>query len=152
MVKLQKLSRGLVPGVSGAALGMVTGIIQMLQIEPVNSLVNAASFQNFAIYTGLGIGLLFGLVAYAAFMVLYRRFQYPASSRLGVCIGAVGGALLCFSTNLIINISAPSSDFIRNGAVYIIISGLEFAFVGGAIGLVVGYFMAEIGARNLHYR
>jgi len=148
----RKILGGIAPGIAGAVLGFVMGIMQMEQLVPVHYDVDILPFQNFAIYMGLGFGLFLGLVSYAAFMALYKRYQYPASSRLGAWSGAAAGALLCFCVNLILNVSADSFDFVRSDARGFIFTTVFTSLVGGVVGLVAGYFMAEIGARNLHYR
>jgi uncharacterized membrane-anchored protein len=152
MTKFRKLLAGLVPGIAGAIIGDVMSIMQMEQLVPVHYDVDILTFQNFAIYMGLVVGVFSGLVTYAVFMALYKRFQYPASSRLGMWLGAASGALLCFSTNLILNVSAASFDFVHSDAKGFIFISLFTALVGGVVGLVAGYFIAEIGARNLHYK
>jgi hypothetical protein len=152
MVQFRKLTGGLIPIIAGVVLGMVMGMMQMLELEPVNIHVDTQPFQNFALYMGLAVGLVFGFIAFVIFMALYKRFQYPASSRLGAWLGTAAGALLCCSTNLILNVSAASYDYVPQNAAAFIFNSMFFSLVGGVAGLVTGYFMAEIGARNLHYR
>ena len=72
--KLRKLGPALVPGVAGAVLGMMMGIMQMSQLERVDQHVDILRFQNFALYSGLLVGLLLGLVAFIVFMALSPRF------------------------------------------------------------------------------
>ena len=129
---------------------MVVGWMQLLQLSPVNTRVNTIPFQNFVLYFSLADGVLFGSVCYVVFRVLYRRFQYPASSGLGAWIGAIGGGCLCFSTYIIMNAFAPSFDYIRAGT--FTFTSAFTSIVGAMTGMVAGYFIAEIGARNLHYR
>jgi hypothetical protein len=150
--KLLKKAPALVPGVAGAVIGMIMGMMLMSQLDRVNQRVDILLFQNFALYSGLAIGFLFGLAAFLVFMALSPRFQYPASIGLGAWVGAVCGALICLVINILINTSAPSFQFIpSNGAVFAL-SSVITSFLGGVTGLAAGYFIAQVGARNLHNR
>jgi hypothetical protein len=152
VVKIRKLTSGLVPGVAGAMLGVVMSVMQMEQLVPVHFDVDIMRFQNFAVYMGLVLGVLLALITYSIFMALLMRFQYPASSKLGAWLGAAAGALICFSTNLVLNAFASSFYFVHSDAKSFIFVSLFTAIVGGVFGLVVGFFVTEIGARNLHIR
>jgi uncharacterized membrane protein len=152
MAKSRRWLSGLVPGIAGATLGATMVMMQVSEIAPVNSSVDLLAYQDFALYMGLGVGFLFGFIAFAAFLALAKRFQYPASSGMGARLGAVTSALLCFATNLILYISAPAFDYVRSPARGFIFVSVFTAVLGGVVGLIVGYFMSEIGGRNLHHR
>ena len=150
--KLRKLVPALVIGIAGAVLGMMMGIMQMSQLERVDQHVDILPFQNFALYSGLLTGLLFGIVAFVVFMALSPRFQYPASSSLGAWLGVTCGILICFITNLLINSRAASYQFVPSNGPVFAVSSVITSFLGGTAGLVTGYFLALVGARNLHSR
>ena len=145
---------GLITGIAGAVLGGVVSLLQMASHLPVNQFDQSEviPFQNFALYMGMGVGVLFGWIGLALFMLLARRYRYPASSMLGLWLGAGCGMLLCLFTNLLLNASAAAFQYQPNIASVLLVNSLITSFVGGVIGLVTGYFMAEIGARNLHFK
>ena len=147
----RKIAYGFIPGVAGAILGTVMGMVQMAQLDRVSLTTDILPFQNYGLYSGLIIGLLFGYLSYVIFMLLYPRFQYPASAKLGAWIGAISGALICFVANVFINLSAASYDFIQSTTGKFVENSLIIAMIGAVTGLVAGYFIAEIGSRNLHY-
>ena len=152
MVKLRKSAFAFVTGAAGAFLGMVMSMLLTPQYERVSSFVDVQKFQNFALYSSLIIGFIFGAVAFFVFMALYPRFQYPASTKLGVWLGGLSGVLLVFLSNVVINTFASSFDFIpSNGSVFTV-SAFVTSLLGGVAGVVTGYLFAEVGARNLHYR
>jgi hypothetical protein len=128
------------------------GIMQMSQLERVDQHVDILPFQNFALYSGLLIGLLFGIVAFVVFMALSPRFQYPASSSLGAWLGVICGVLICFIINLLINSRAAAYQFVPSTGPVFAVSSVITSFLGGVTGLVAGYFLALVGARNLHGR
>jgi hypothetical protein len=141
---------GMIPGFLGATIGWVTGFLQWSQLLPVDAGVDSLKFQNFAVFMSSIAGFLFGLIAFAIFLVSFKSYRHPAS-RLGSRIGAASGAALFFFTNLVLNILAPSFDFVRSVPVVFISNSLITSLAGGVGGLAAGYLLAEIGARNLYY-
>lgn len=152
MLSLRRLViGGLAAGILGAVLGCVVSILQMSTHIPLNKFDQSAviPFQNFAIYMGIGVGIFVGILGLMLFLILVRRYQYPASTRLGTWLGFACGALLCLSTELILNVFAETFQYLPSEIGVLVVNSLITTLSGGVIGMVAGYLMAEKGARNL---
>jgi hypothetical protein len=148
--KFSKIKGAIAPALAGVVLGSMIGYFQESQLLPTDSTVNPLTFQNFALYISLFTGLVFGVLAYTVFIFLYPRFQYPKSTKLGTWIGTISGGVLCFLTNLILNLFAPSFEYLRSIPTVFISNSLFSSLIGITTGCTIGYFFAEVGARNLH--
>jgi hypothetical protein len=151
---IRKLAGGVMAvTIAGAMLGGVVSILQsgthLREDEFDQSVVTP--YQNFALYMGIVTGALLGLVGMAVFLRLVKRFQFPASTRLGMWLGAICGVLICLSTGLMLNGFAASFGYLLSRWDVMLVNSLITCAVGGVFGLVSGYFIAEIGERALRY-
>jgi hypothetical protein len=152
VITFRRILKGGIPiAIMGAILGGVMSEMQFMNHIPVDrfDLGAVSRFENFALYTGIGEGILFGILGLLVFLALYPCFQYPASSWLGGWVGVVSGAFTCLSTSLILNAVASRFGFLPSVASVLFSNTLIAVAIGVVMGLVAGYLMADAGARNL---
>ena len=139
-------------GMLGALAGMLNSYLFVGEQEQPSALELILPFQNFALIMGAAIGFLVSAAAALLFVELARKkYQFPASTRIGIRLGIVSAVIITLLTGLAVYLSAPHYGFGRGSLVGFVVQSAITVFLLGLCGMVAGYVLSEAGARDLSY-